>query len=84
LLGSQNTPGLVGVRQCNASGQQYSSSLSQVDLQSTPEGSTQIFVKGQQTSPFEHASGPDAQEWLVGVKHCFASGQQYCVLLHIL
>ena len=82
FVGSQNTPGFVGVRQCSASGQQYSSLLSHVDLQATPLGFTQIFVSGQQTSPLEHVVGSEAHERFVGVRHCFASGQQYWVLLH--
>jgi hypothetical protein len=80
-FGLQNTPGFTGVKQCFASGQQYSSTPHGVS-HGFP-GLTQIFVNGQHTSPFAQASfPPSTHETLVGVKQCFASGQQYSVLLH--
>lgn len=54
-LAPQKTPGLVGVRQCLASGQQYSvAAHCGVGTHALP-GVTQILVRGQQTSPAEHA-----------------------------
>lgn len=45
-------------------------------------GMTQILVSGQQTSPFPHAPVSSLQDFLVGVRHALASGQQYSVALH--
>lgn len=67
-------PGLAGVRHFLAAGQQYESA--QGETQSAP-GVTQILVNGQQTWPVPHAVALVAQLVAVGVKHFFASGQQY-------
>ena len=77
----QKVPGLTGVRQCFASGQQYSVSAAQGDVQAAP-GVTQTLVSGQHTSPVPHAASPsEAQLVFVGVRQCLASGQQYSVYL---
>jgi hypothetical protein len=71
-------PGLTGVKQCNASGQQYDvAGQTAVGAQASPT-TTHSFVSGQQTSEAEQASGSVAQVlFATGVKQCFASGQQY-------
>jgi len=74
--GSQKCPGLVGFRQCIASGQQYELSSLHGDLHSAP-GMTQIFVIGQHTCPARHAEESFTQLCIVGVRQRFASGQQY-------
>ena len=78
----QKTPGLTGLRQCFASGQQ-NDPASHVDLHGAP-AATQIFVSGQQTGNAEpsHIVAFLAHDTLDGVKHCFASGQQYSEGLH--
>jgi len=72
----QKTPGLVGLRHFFASGQQYVPLSAHGVLQGLP-GITQILVSGQHTWPFPHAFLSSLQEVLVGVRHAFASGQQY-------
>ena len=79
----QKTPGLVGLRQALASGQQYVPESAQGVWQSAP-GLTQILVSGQHTSPSPHAVASALQLVLVGVRHFLASGQQYSVALHVL
>ena len=75
--GSQNVPALTGVRQCLASGQQYDvfgQTLGGVHAGPTW---THILVSGQQVSPVAHgAVAEHAFGGSIGVRQCFASGQQ--------
>eukprot|EP01064_Diplonema_japonicum_P026269 TRINITY_DN37689_c0_g1_i1.p1 TRINITY_DN37689_c0_g1~~TRINITY_DN37689_c0_g1_i1.p1 ORF type:complete len:257 (-),score=45.86 TRINITY_DN37689_c0_g1_i1:55-825(-) len=77
---SQRVPGFTGVRQCFASGQQYEVE-GQIGVHAGPTD-THSFVSGQHTCPERHEFESAAQLTLVGVRQCFASGQQYEVALH--
>ena len=72
-VASQNTPGAVGVKQCLASGQQYSVALHCGVGAHTAPTATQILVRGQHTSPPVHAVASFTQLFIVGVRQCFAS-----------
>ena len=76
----QKIPG-TGVKQCFASGQQYDPWSWHGDTQASPTF-THIFNNGQHTSLLGHDD--DRQDVWVGVKQCFASGQQYWSLLHFI
>ena len=73
---AQKMPGATGVRHARASGQQYEPWSAHGDTQAAP-GVTQISVIGQHTSPAAQAFLSALQEVAVGVRQCFASGQQY-------
>ena len=73
---------MVGARQCWASGQQYVPASAHGDVHALPTA-TQIFVSGQHTLPPEQ-SPLSAHDVFVGVRQCFASGQQYSEEEHVL
>eukprot|EP01048_Picozoa_sp_COSAG05_P006997 COSAG05_NODE_478_length_9434_cov_5.178897_3_plen_177_part_00 len=80
-FGSQRVPALMGVMHLRASGQQYEPSseipcAGHGDLQDAP-GFTQSLVSGQHTSPASQLLVSFAHVRFEGVRHFFASGQQY-------
>ena len=77
----QRTPGFVGVRHASASGQQYEP-LSAHGVSHALPTFTHSFVRGQQVSSLPQTEASSLQLVFVGVKQCFASGQQYSLLEH--
>ena len=76
----QKCPGLTGVKQCSASGQQYDRRSEHVVVHG-PLSFTHSFVRGQQSSSAAHTVGSTAQLVFVGAAH-FPPGQQYSAAPH--